>query len=414
MTVQEAPDLTSGSRPASAASAIARARRAVLADRYAANSFVLEWRPLDEMAAHQDEWRTLVSRALEPNVFYEPAFALAAAPLFGRDAGALLVWSGNEPRRLLGLFPARIEKRRYGIKHPVLVGWTHPYAPLGTPLVERNAAEPVIAAWLGHLGRDRAMPPTLLMPLLKEDGPFAATLGAILQRAGLPVAAFGRHQRPQLAPGSDRLHYVENVLDPRRHRELRRTGRRLADLGALLINAATEPSAVAEAAQDFFALEASGWKGRAGTAVALHDDTRRFMIAVLSAFAAERRVTITRIMIDGRSIAAAITLRSGDQAWYWKTAYDDKFAHYAPGIFLTAALTERLADDVTLTATDSCAASDNPILDRVWGERQTMTDLLIGVKGGSRFRERCRSESVRRNIINILRRYRRKIHIKRG
>ena len=80
--------------------------------------------------------------ALEPNVFYEPAFARAAAPVFGRDAGAGLVWSRTMPPRLLGFFPARIERRRYGVPLPVLTGWTHPFAPLGTPLVDREIDEP--------------------------------------------------------------------------------------------------------------------------------------------------------------------------------------------------------------------------------------------------------------------------------
>ena len=31
----------------------------------------------------RDAWRALATRAIEPNVFYEPAFALAAQPVFG-------------------------------------------------------------------------------------------------------------------------------------------------------------------------------------------------------------------------------------------------------------------------------------------------------------------------------------------
>ena len=110
----------------SAASAIASARRATVADRYAANSLAVEWRSVAELEPIADAWRELAARALEPNVFYEPAFALPAANVFGRDAGALLVWSGTSPRKLLGFFPARIEPRRYGLKLPVLAGWTHP------------------------------------------------------------------------------------------------------------------------------------------------------------------------------------------------------------------------------------------------------------------------------------------------
>jgi hypothetical protein len=65
-----------------AASAIASARRAVLADRYGANAFTVEWRGLDHLQSIEGAWRALAERALEPNVFYEPGFALAAALAF--------------------------------------------------------------------------------------------------------------------------------------------------------------------------------------------------------------------------------------------------------------------------------------------------------------------------------------------
>ena len=55
--------------------------------------FRVEWRPLADLDAIATEWRDLAGRALEPNVFYEPSFALAAGPVFGRDSGAGLVWS---------------------------------------------------------------------------------------------------------------------------------------------------------------------------------------------------------------------------------------------------------------------------------------------------------------------------------
>ena len=101
--------------------------------------FRVEWRPLAELAALASEWRALASRALEPNVFYEPAFALAAQEVFERGVGAGLVWSQSSERRLVGLFPARIERRRYGIPLPVLVGWTHPLL--------RSARRWSIASW---------------------------------------------------------------------------------------------------------------------------------------------------------------------------------------------------------------------------------------------------------------------------
>ncbi len=392
------------------ASAIASARRAVLADRYAINSFAVEWRRLTELGAVAQEWRELAARALEPNVFYEPAFALAAAPVLGRDVGAVLVWSGTRPRKLLGLFPARRCERRYGLKLPMLVGWTHRYAPLGTPLVEREAAEPVIAAWLAHLGGDPSLPGLVLLPLIAEDGPFAAALGAIVRRARMPCADFAHHQRAMLAPHGDRWDYIEDVLSSHRHRELRRSGRHLADLGALLFTATTEPAGVARAIEDFFALEASGWKGAAGTALARLDDVQGFIKTALCALAAEGKVAVNRLLLDGRPIAAAITLRSADTAWYWKTAYDEKLARYAPGMLLTAALTEQLAEDEAIARTDSTAASDNPMLDRIWRERMALCDRLIAVRPAAPFARACRLETLRGVAFAAAKSIRRRLH----
>lgn len=53
----------------------------------------VEWRAISGLESITTEWRSLAARALEPNVFYDPAFALAAAPVFGEGCGAVLVWT---------------------------------------------------------------------------------------------------------------------------------------------------------------------------------------------------------------------------------------------------------------------------------------------------------------------------------
>src|SRR6185312_15653425 len=109
----------------------ARAARLHLASRFALTMhgtidslLQAERRPLSELASLADDWRALMSRALEPNGFYEPAFALAAAPIFGRDAQVILIRSRQSPARLVGLFPVRVT-RRYGLGPSVLTGWLH-------------------------------------------------------------------------------------------------------------------------------------------------------------------------------------------------------------------------------------------------------------------------------------------------
>jgi CelD/BcsL family acetyltransferase involved in cellulose biosynthesis len=399
MTVRVSADLAPLVGLGDAASAIATARRAALADRYPANSITVEWRGLAELEPIVAEWRALAARALEPNVFYEPAFALAAAPVFGRDAGAVLVWSGENPPRLLGFFPGRIERRRYGLKLPILVGLTHPYGPLGVPLVEREAAAPVIAAYLAHLAADPALPGLLLLPFLPADGPFAAALDAILRRAQMPAADFNRHQRALLAPTGERQLYVEQAIGQHQHKELRRHLRRLSDSGAVLFTAAKESTAVAGALEEFLRLEASGWKGRAGTATADHEDLHRFIREAVYGLAAEGKASINRILVDGRAIAATIVLRSGRGAWFWKIAYDESFARFSPGVMLSVELTEELLEDTSLAGADSCATANHPMIDHLWRERLALCDRLLAVRPQAPFVLARRLEGLRGDAV---------------
>jgi CelD/BcsL family acetyltransferase involved in cellulose biosynthesis len=390
--------------------AIARARRAAVADRYAASSFATEWRTLPDLRTIVSELRELAARTLEPNIFYEPDFVLEAANVFGHDAGAVLVWSGTSPRKLLGFFPARIEPQRYGLSLPVLVGWTHPYAPLGTPLVERDAAEQVIAAWLAHISENTDLPGLVFLPFVQPSSPFAAELHTILRRGRIPSADLNVRQRAMLAPRGDRLIYVERTLGANRQNKMRRMVRRLADAGALLFTTVTEPEAVARAIDDFCELEARGWKGEAGTAVLHHDDIRRFMKNAMSRLAEQGKVSVSRILIDGRSIASAVTLRSGNTAWFWKIAYDESYEQYSPGVVLTLAVTEDLVEDTTLLRTDSCAIPNHPMIDHIWRERLGLCDRLIGVRSDAAFAAARRLERLRGAAITVAKTIRERFH----
>jgi hypothetical protein len=55
-------------------------------------TLLTERRPLAALCDHIEPWQRLAAHAAEPNVFYEPGFARAAAPALGRDVEAILVW----------------------------------------------------------------------------------------------------------------------------------------------------------------------------------------------------------------------------------------------------------------------------------------------------------------------------------
>lgn len=355
-----------------------------------------EWKPLAALADMRAEWRDLAGRALEPNVFYDPAFALAAAPVFGADVGAVLVWSKASPR-LIGLFPARIE-RRYGVI-ATLTGWTHPYAPFGVPLVDRDEADAAIGAFLDHVEADAKLPKLLLLPLIAREGPFATSFARVLARHGGAAAQFGDHARALLAP-RDRANALDHIAG-KKLKELRRQRRRLEDTGAVTHVVASGPAAAASALSDFMALEAAGWKGRAGGAARAHAQIETFMRDAVTTLAAKGHARIDRLIHDGHPVAASITLRSGAASWFWKIAYDEAFARSSPGVQLALDLTRDLLSDTSLAQTDSCATAGHPMIDHLWAERLTLTDMLIAPGAGSlaQLRIARHLETLRRILI---------------
>jgi CelD/BcsL family acetyltransferase involved in cellulose biosynthesis len=344
----------------------------------------VEWRPLGELGPVAPQWRELAGRALMPNVFYEPAFALAAATVLGRDAGAFLVWSRGGPGRLIGLFPARIERRRYGIAPSVLVGWTHPYAPLSVPLIDREWSEIAIAAWLDHIAAEAGMPDFVLLPYFPLECALTRALDAVLARRGGAAVDLARHARALLAPAGDRTDYLEHALGGKKRKELRRQRKRLAEHGTVIITTARDPCAIAGALEEFFALEAAGWKGRAGTAAQGNTSIATFMANAVVALAAEGKAEIAALRLDMHPIAALATLRSGGGAWCWKIAYDESKSRFSPGVQLLVDVTESLLADASLTQADSCATADHPMIDHIWRERLVLADRLICVNAERR------------------------------
>jgi CelD/BcsL family acetyltransferase involved in cellulose biosynthesis len=302
---------------------------------------------------------------------------LAAAPVFGQDAGAMLVRSVTG--RLTGLFPARIERPQGGLV-PMLCGWTHPFAPLGVPLVDRDDTEAVIEAWLDQLAGDRGMPALLMMPYIPEQGAFADALGAVLSQTGRASAAFGQHVRALLDPGAERDNYLARAVSSGRRKEMRRQFRRLEEFGPVTFDTIADPDDIPAALKDFLVLEASGWKGVAGTAIVDEPSIKAFVQTAVTSLAAEGHARIDRMLLDGRPIAVTVTLRNGDTAWCWKIAYNEGMARFSPGVQLICELTEKLAADRQVARTDSCATADHPMINHIWRERLSLSDRLIALK----------------------------------
>jgi hypothetical protein len=95
-------------------------------------------------------------------------------------------------------------------------------------------------------------------------------------------------------------------------------------------------------------------------------------------------------------------LGSGNTSWCWKTAYDEAFAQYSPGVLLTLAATEALLADPAVAFADSCASGGHPMIDHLWRERLTISDQLFSLRGEAEFSYglAVRLEALRRTALN--------------
>ena len=114
-----------------------------------------------------------------------------------------------------------------------------------------------------------------------------------------------------------------------------RLRRRMAEKGLSLdFGIVRDPSGVGNAIREFARMETKGWKAQGGTAVAADNAQGRFYQAVLEDFCARGEGVIYQLRIDGQVVATDICLVRGSMQILLKTAYDEEWSVYSPGVLI--------------------------------------------------------------------------------
>lgn len=334
-----------------------------------------------ELGPWAGAWRRLEEVAAEPNPFLAPAFLEPALRHLGaRGVGVLLVTA--RPRQfpdgeevLAGLLP--VELRRGRAAH-----WMHSYSFLGTPLVRADSVDEVwdrALAWAFREVRVR----TLRLPRMAVEGPVFRGMLEACARAGVPSWVQEQHLRAEFTPAADADAYELRAQARKVRRNLRRARKLLEERGPL--DARVErlgPEAVDAWTDEFLALEASGWKGDAGTALSSRAATSAWFREAARGLAADGRLVGARLALDGVPVAMGSVLtapRGGARAGaYFKIAFDEAFAEFSPGALLQRDLLEWLHGPDGLGHVDSCANAGHPMIDRLWDGRRLIQSTWLG------------------------------------
>src|SRR4051812_39294971 len=151
------------------------------------------------------------------------------------------------------------------------------------------------------------------------------------------VANAGKKQKGAKEPQS-RYDLVEATLDSKFRQNLRRRKRRLAEQGETryVLLDGKDAKALDCALADFFVIEASGWKGRGGTAIAQRPELVGFYTQIARDAAKRGALALGFLDLAGRRIAAHLSLVHAGRHYLLKLGYDESLHEFSPGQQLTS------------------------------------------------------------------------------
>ena len=337
-----------------------------------------------DLAALMQAWQRLAATSLEPAGVNSPELIL---PLLKNDSGAELAIVSQGADLLLAL---PLQKRRL-----MLSNWITPLTVIGTPHIDSEVTAAALTAFTNSLTQP------LLLHSVECDGKFWGHIA----NAEIHFAVLNTWQRAALKPSHTFDEWMDKNFDRKRRKEYRRLSNRLGEQGKYETLTFKSGDDVASWAADLLALEAAGWKGKRGTAIAGDTALQSAFAEACQNLADSGKLRFWKLSLDGNCIASMYAIVESDQAWLGKIAYDESFAKYSPGVLLILHATEQLFAESHIKRVDSCAIPGHPMIENIWRNRLTMADVMLAPKTISnlRFKSTVAFEKARRTLREKLR-----------
>jgi hypothetical protein len=322
-------------------------------------------------------WQALGGRAIEPNGYYLPGWEIAVSATARGRTGASALQAVDAASQLIGLMPVVPLWQAYRIPLPALVS-AHPYGTLCSPPLDRDADNDAAIQLLAQARAAGAR--GLILRDIALDGAALQTLISALARDGVTPRVLSSYARACLDATQDGETLLREAMGAKKLKELRRQRHRLEQHGEMVFEIARTPDEVGTALETFLWLEASGWKGKRGTALIQHDGDATFIRRAARALAETGQCEIITLRAGATPLAAGIVLRQQDRAFFFKLGIDERFAKHSPGVQLTVELTRHLCADPAIRSADSTASADHPMINPIWRGRLNIGDVLLPLR----------------------------------
>jgi CelD/BcsL family acetyltransferase involved in cellulose biosynthesis len=276
-----------------------------------------------EIGPLEAEWDRL---ALETGAspFLRPGWIAAWWDAFG--VGTPEIFTARCDGRLVGVLP--LAGHRGAALSPT--NWHSPE--FGAVAADEGAMRALYEAALG------SRPRRLDLSFLAAAGGDAEALGAALGRYRLSTRVV--MSSPYVRADRDWEAYW-SALSKNLRGSVRRSRNRLADRGEVSVEVADGREGLDSLLEDGFRLEASGWKGEEGTAIASRPETRGFYEAVCAWAARAGILRLAFLRVGGKAVAFNLSLEADGRHYLLKPGHDAALDSLGPGTVLTAEMVER-------------------------------------------------------------------------
>ena len=327
--------------------------------------------------AWDKHWIDLARHASEPNPFAECWFMRPAIRYLSNDANnrMIAVWQGS---LLLGLLPLTLAQRygRLPIRH--VQNWMHYHCFYGGPLVRAGYEHVFWKTALSAVDAQSWASNFLHIAGLDVCGVLFQSLRETRQ-----TDIVHRSSRAMLQSVLDPESYFEANVRAKKRKEIRRLRTRLDELGSVEFAALKPDGDVGEWIKDFLVLEASGWKGREGSALNDDGSTKAFFSTAIIGAHRAGKLEMLRLTLDGKVIAMLVNFITPPGGFAFKIAFDEDYARYSPGVLIKIE-NLKVLHRADIDWMDSCAVEDHPMINSLWAERREIVRVTIPMTGTRR------------------------------
>ena len=324
----------------------------------------------------------------ESNVFFEPWFLFPALKHLGanRRFCFLCLYETGGLRRLCGFLPLVVTRLHPLVPLPIYQVWDHSQCFRCTPLIRSGHAEPFWQAILSWLEERPWYSRLLDVKRLPADGESGRALQSVLAARGSLRSLEYRYDTAVLQVRRSCDETLNAAMSGKTRRKRANERQQLERAGHLTFTDVDDGPNLARLTDEFLELEASGWKGEAGTALASSAGEAAFFRDVIRAAFERGRLSFLALRLDGRMIAAHCLFYDPPRSFHFKTAYDESFGKYSPGTQLLIEETRRMHDPgdrlrAEIAWSDSCVGPGSGPDYRCWPDRMTVGRWRITTAG---------------------------------